>query len=141
MNKFIRILGIVLLAISAVFGIIFYAGPETASGAPTFTNTILLWAGILAGIAAVLALIFPLIEMVMHPKKARGSLIGILVLVVLGLIGYALASTEPLTFAKPNPHNVPQILQLSGMGIITMYILVGLGVLSIIFTEIAKVFK
>ena len=141
MNKFIRILGIVLFGVSAVFGIIFYAGPETASGNPAFTNTILLWAGILAAIAALLALVFPLTEMVMHPKKARGSLIGILVLVVLGLVGYALASTEPLTFAKPNPNNVPSILRLSGMGIITMYILVGLGILSIIFTEIAKAFK
>jgi hypothetical protein len=141
MNKFIRILGIVLLAVSAIFGIIFYAGPETASGAPTITNTILIWAGILAGVAAILSMIFPLIQMIMHPKKARGSLIGIIVLVVLGLVSYALASSEPLAFPKPEPNNVPTILKQAGMGIITMYILLGLGILSIIFTEISKVFK
>ena len=141
MNKFIRILGIVLLAVSAIFGIIFYAGPETASGAPTFTNTILIWAAILAGTAAILSLIFPLIQMVTHPKKARGSLIGILVLVVLGLISYALASSEPLHFPKPTEANVPHILKQVGTGIYAMYILVGLGILSIIFTEISKVFK
>ena len=141
MNKFIKILGIVLLAVSALFGIIFYFGPETASGNPAFTNTILLWAGILAGITAVLSLIFPLIQMIMHPKQARGSFIGIVVLVVLGLVSYALASGEPLTFPKPNPQNVEPVLKQAGMGIITMYILLGLGILSIIFTEIAKVFK
>jgi len=141
MTKFIKILGIVLLSVSAIFGIIFYAGPETASGTPTFTNTILIWAGILAGIAAILSLIFPLIQMVTHPKKARGSLIGILVLVVLGLISYALASSEPLHFTKPTEANVPHILKQVGTGIHVMYILVGLGVLSIIYTEISKVFK
>ena len=140
MNKFLRIFGILLLGVSALFGILFYAGGETG-GTPDYTNTVLIWAAILAGLAAILSLVFPLIQMVTHPKKARGSLLGILVLVVIGLIAYSLASSEPLTFAKENPQNVPDILKQAGTGLITMYILLGVGIVSIIFTEISKVFK
>ena len=144
MSKFIRILGIVLLAVSAIIAILYYAGPETTSfgeDAPVYTNTILIWGAVLAGIAAVMALVFPLAQMITHPKKARGSLIGILVLVVLVLIGYSFASSTPLDFPKPNPNNVPETLKQVGTGLITMYILLGLGILSIIFTEITKAVK
>jgi uncharacterized membrane protein len=144
MSKFIRILGIALLAVSAVIGILYYAGPELSGPVdahPVHTNTILIWGAILAGVAAVLALIFPLFQMVTHPRKAKGSLIGILVLVVFILIAYSFASSVPLDFTKPNENNVPMILKRVGTGLITMYILLGIGVLSIIFTEISKSFK
>ncbi|MFP3861302.1 MAG: hypothetical protein ACLFUW_10810 [Bacteroidales bacterium] len=144
MNKFIRILGIVLLAISAIFAVLFYAGPETTSAAgdhPEYTQQILTWAAILAAIAAASTLIFQIVHMVLQPRKARGSLIGIVVIAILVLIGYGLASAEPLNFVKENPNNVPQTLKQVGTGLITMYILLGLGILSIIYTEVSKSFK
>ncbi|MFO8234263.1 MAG: hypothetical protein R6U04_02490 [Bacteroidales bacterium] len=144
MKKFIRILGLALLAISAVLAVLFYAGPETTGAAgeyPVYTQQILVWAAILAGIAGLSALGFQLVNMIIHPKKARGSLVGIVILAILVLIGYGLASSDPLTFAKANPNNVPQTLKQVGTGLITMYILLGLGILSIIFTELSKTFK
>ena len=144
MKRFVYILGIVLLAVSAIIAILYYAGPETTSfgeDAPVYTNTILIWGAILAGVAAILALIFPLMQMVTHPKRARGSLIGILALVILVLIGYSLASSTPLDFTKANVNNVPETLKQVGTGLITMYILLGLGIVSIIFTEVSKSFR
>jgi uncharacterized membrane protein len=144
MSKFIRILGIALLAISAIVAILYYAGPEKTmfgEDAPIYTNTILIWGTILAGLAGILALGFQIVNMILFPKKARGSLIGILVLVVMILIGYALASSVPLEFTKPEPNNVPPVLKQVGTGLITTYILLGLGILSIIFTEVSKAVK
>jgi uncharacterized membrane protein len=144
MSKFLRILGIVLLAISAVLAILFYGGPETTSAAgehPVYTNYILIWAAILGAIAGISALLFQLVNMIKHPKKAKGSLIGILILIVLVLLGYAFASSIPLDFTKPNPNNVPETLKQVGTGLITMYILLGLGILSIVYTEVSKAIK
>jgi len=124
--------------------VLFYAGPETTGSAgdyPVYTTHILLWGVILAGIAAVLALIFPIIQMITQPKKAKGSLIGILALVVLVFVGYALASSEPLDFVKANPNNVPDTLKQVGTGLISMYILLGFGLLAIVVTEITKAVK
>ena len=140
MNKFIRILGISLLALSAIAGILFYAGGKTGD-TPNFTNHVLIFAAILVGLTALLALIFPLAQMITHPKKARGSLIGILVLVIVALIGYGIASDVPLNFTKPNELNVAPVLKQVGTGLITMYILFGVGLLAIIFTELSKAFK
>ncbi|SRR6056297_390028 len=140
MNKFIRILGIVLLALAAIAGVLFYAGGKTGE-TPDFTNHILILAAVFAAIAAVLSLIFPLIQMITHPRKARGSLIGILALVIIALIAYSVASDVPLNFVKENELNVPPVLKQVGAGLITMYALFGIGLLAIIYTELAKAFK
>lgn len=140
MSKLLRILGIALLILSAIAGVLFYAGGKTGE-VPKFTNHVLIYAGILAGLAAVLSLIFPLIQMITHPKKAKGSLIGILALVIVALVAYALASDVPLNFVKENELNVAPVLKKVGTGLVTMYILFGVGLLAILYTELAKVFK
>lgn len=136
-----RIIEILLLAGSVVLGVLYYAGGEMAGGEPVYTNHILIWAGILAGLAAIMALIFPLIQIVSQPKRGKGTLIGIAALVVVVFIAYNLASAEPLNFTTPNPNNVPMVLKRVGTGLISLYILIGVGIGAILFTEVSKSFK
>jgi len=136
-----RLIIIILGAISLVLGIMYYTGGEMAGGEPVYTNHILIWAAILAVLAAGMSLLFPLAQIISHPARGRGTLIGIVGLVVVVLVAYGLASSEPLNFATPNPNNVPTVLKNSGAGLITMYLLVGIGLVAILFTEISKSFK
>ena len=136
-----RLIIIILGAISVILGILYYTGGEMTGGEPVYTNHILIWAAILAVIAAGMSLLFPLAQIISHPAKGRGTLIGILGLVVVVLVAYGLASPEPLEFTTPNPNNVPTVLKNSGAGLITMYLLVGIGLVAIVFTEISKSFK
>lgn len=136
-----RIIEIVLLAVSVILGVMYYAGGEMAGGEYTYTNQILIWAALLAGIAALMTLVFPLVQIILQPKRGKGTLIGIVALVVVVLVAYGLSSSEPLNFATSNPDNVPSTLKRVGTGLITMYLLVGVGIASILFTEITKSFK
>jgi hypothetical protein len=136
-----RIVEILLLAGSVILGVLYYAGGEMAGGEPIYTEHILTWAYILAVLAAGMALIFPLAQIIAQPKRGRGTLIGIVGLALVVFISYNLASTEPLNFTTPNPNNVPIVLKNVGTGLITFYILVGIGIGTILFTEISKSFK
>lgn len=136
-----KLIIIILGAISLVLGIMYYTGGEMAGGEPVYTNHILIWAAILAILAAGMSLLFPLAQIITQPSRGKGTLIGILGLVVVVLIAYGLASPEPLNFTTPNPNNVPTVLKNSGAGLITMYLLVGIGLVTILFTEISKSFK
>ena len=141
MGIFRRIIEILLLAGSVILGVLYYAGGEMAGGEPIYTNHILIWAAILAGIAVLMTLVFPLAQIIAQPKRGRGTLIGIAALVVVVIVAYNLASAQPLNFPSPNPNNVPMILKNVGTGLITMYLLVGLGIGAILFTEVSKSFK
>lgn len=136
-----RLIIIILGAISVILGVLYYTGGEMAGGEPVYTNHILIWAAILAVLAAGMSLLFPLAQIIANPRRGRGTLIGILALVIVALIAYSMASSEPLDFATPNPDNVAPVLKNAGAGLITMYLLVGIGLVSIIFTEVSKTFK
>jgi len=141
MSIFRRIIEILLLAGSVILGVLYYAGGEMAGGEPVYTNHILIWGAILAGLAAIMAVIFPLAQIIVRPARGRGTLIGIVALVIVVFVAYNLASAQPLNFTSPNPNNVAPVLKNVGTGLITMYLLVGVGIGAILFTEVSKSFK
>ncbi len=90
--------------------------------------------GLLA-IAALAAIIFSVFHMFTNIRKAVPTLIGIGVLVVIVLFSYAIATNEPYETASPT------VSQWVGGGIHATMILVGLGFLAAIFTEVSKYFR
>lgn len=143
MTKILRIVLIVLLAISALLTIMFYAGGEDISGQPAFTNIFILWAYALTGIAVGFAVIFPVIQMVTNPKNAKKGLIGIIALAVFVAIAYGMSSSEVLGITNPElvQYDVPATLKYAGTMINSIYVLAGLAIVSMIYTEVAKTFK
>lgn len=145
LQRILSILLYILLAASAVLILIFYFGPEVEGAAneePAITNFVLRWAQGLLVIGAILAIIFPLGFMIANPKNATKALIALVFLGVVVLIGYFLASDQLLELtAYQGTGNNPQTLKWAGTGLISMYLLIGLAVLAIIYSEIAKLFK
>jgi hypothetical protein len=147
LSKIITISLYALMGISVLLMLIFYFGAEvpgtenTPMREPVVTETLLLWSYILVGLAALTAIIFPLIRMAMNPKNAKKTLIGLVGVAVIVFIAWQFSSDEILPLATENPDNVPHVLRLAGAQLGTMYILLGLAVLSIFYTEIRSLFK
>ncbi|MDK2979387.1 MAG: hypothetical protein PWP52_2101 [Bacteroidales bacterium] len=143
MSKILRITLIILLAVSAILAILFYAGGEDISGQPVYTNTFIVWAYILAGIAVFFAIIFPIFQMIKNPKAAVKSLLGFLVVAVVVFVAYAVSSGEKLGITNPElmQYDVPGTLKYAGTLLNSVYFLAGLAILSMIFSEVSKMFK
>ncbi len=152
MNKILRIVLIVLFSISALITLIYYAGGkdtiELAAGGkietyPKFTNILIIWAYILTGIAVGFTVVFPVIQMITNPKNAKKGLLGVLALIVVLAIAYGFSSSELLGIKNPElvKYDVPSTLRYAGMMINSIYILAILAIVSMLYAEVAKVFK
>ena len=147
LTKAITISLYLLMGISIVLMLLFYFGTDVPGTAdtpmrePVVTETILIWAYVLVGLAIIVAVIFPAIRMIMNPKNAKKTLIGLAGIAVIVFIAWQLASDEVLQLATDQPDNVPHVLKMAGAQLGTMYILLVLAVLSIFYTEIRHLFK
>jgi len=90
--------------------------------------------GLLA-VAAVSAILASIIQMVGNFKKAIPALIGIAVLVIIVLVSYSTSTNEAYENATPT------VSQWVGGGIKATYVLVGLALVSAVFTEVYKYFR
>ena len=104
---------------------------------PGITITVLL---IILGAAAIL--IFSIIQIISNPKGAMRGLIGLVGLLVIFGIAYAMASNE----VNPEWHKegdiiTPGISQYVGSAISTTGILIGLALLAFVVSEIRNFFK
>lgn len=115
------------------------------------------WAYVLLGITAIVALIFPIINMVLNPKKALKSIISVAALALLIFVAYSFSSDELIKFHNweifysdffPDEATLDNVKvkaqDLSwkvGTGLITMYVLAGLAVLSLLVSGIVNAFK
>ncbi len=152
MSKILRIILIVLFAISALLLLIYYAGGkdtitlgtnQKVETYPRFTDIFILWAYILTGIAVGLTFVLSILQMITNPQKAKKGLLGILGLVVVLAIAYVMASGEVLGIKNPElvKYDVPSTLKYAGTLIKSIYILTALTVLSMVYTGVAKMFK
>lgn len=150
LSKVLSIFLYTLLAICAVLFILYIA--EEVS-----TEIMMYWMYILLILAVASAVIFPIIHLIFNPKGGIKTFITIVLLIAFVGIAYSLASDEVLrwpnstTFYRKLYSDIgneaelwKQVSTMSvrvGTGIITTYILVGLVVLSIVYTEISKFFR
>ncbi len=86
-------------------------------------------------IAALAAIIFPVIQMFGNFRKAIPTLIGIGVLALIVVLSYAFSSAEVY------PDVGPRVSQWVGGGITATMILIGLCLFAAIFSEIYKYFR
>ncbi len=95
---------------------------------------------VLVVLAAAGSILMPLIKSIGNPKSLVGSLIGLGFLLVLFLIGYSLAGDE--VTPKYMEFNVDSSLSKIIGGVLTMfYILLGVSLVGIVYTEVSKIFK
>lgn len=107
------------------------------------TDIALFWGYILLLIAAIFALIFPVIGMFSNPAQLVRTLIGLVVVAGVLFGAYALGSGTPLSIIgyEGTDNSDPQVLKIIDMGLLTMYFVLGVSLLSILYAEIARYFK
>lgn len=127
------ILGIAIFALVMVFDSSTGRGEEG-----TFVGPILLWAEILLVIAAVLAVVLPVLYLIQNPQGAAKSLYGVVAIAVVVILAYLFSTADPITLASGKIVDNATELIVSDMAIITTYICAGFAILSILGTEIYK---
>ncbi len=144
LSKILKIFLGVLMLVSVAFILMFYlGGNEENTEIPKNTDIILVWSYILFAIAAAASILFPIVAIVQRPKSAISGIIGVIGLAVLFGIAYAMAddSLIKLSESYSGGDNNPDTLKIVGMGLYTMYFLLALAILGILFTSVAKVFR
>ncbi|KEO72757.1 hypothetical protein [Anditalea andensis] len=97
---------------------------------------------ILIAIGVVVSLLMPLINSLDNPKSLLKTAMGVVGVVILFVIAYAIADNEVLPRYAAAPFNLtPALSQVVGGILITVYFLFGLAILGIIVTEINKIIK
>lgn len=107
------------------------------------TDIALVWAYILVIVTLIVALVFSLVFMFSNTRaliRGLGVLAGAALLVFLA---WMLGSEVPLDIIgyEGTDNKDPQVLRMVDMGLISTYFVLGLILLSILYSEIAKYFK
>ncbi|WP_439183982.1 hypothetical protein [Carboxylicivirga taeanensis] len=151
MTKLSKILNIVLyllLAITLVFAGMFYFGEwlteadGVAHDTPVYTETFLNWAKLLIYVTAGVSLLFEVFHLVMNPRNAVRSLVSIAILGVITLVAYGLSDDTPLQLiGYQGADNVPSMLTMAGTMLYGTYLLFGIVLVAILYTELSRLFK
>ena len=108
------------------------------------TDIALKWAYILFIIAAIAAIVFPVISIVSDVKaiiRLVAILGGTAVLILLSYFVLASGSTIEIIGYAGTENSNPTVLKWVGTGIFLTYFLAGMAVLSILYSEVVKLFK
>ncbi|MEA2041991.1 MAG: hypothetical protein U9N85_05500 [Bacteroidota bacterium] len=148
LGKITRVLLWVMFAITALFIVFYFMNLDVIEQGidTTWVSRVLRFSYVLVLIAVagvVIAALFNFGRRLIHePKQALISLIPLVLLVVVIFIASFMASDEIMQIQSyDGPDNIPSTQKAVGTGLITMYLLLGLAVLSIIGTAIAQLFK
>jgi len=148
--KIVKILMYVLFGLSIAFFAMFYLGGEqsiTFSNEkeaiyPIYTDLVMYWSYILLAITVIATLGFAVVYVIFNFNKAKNALIGIVALAFVSLVAYLMASGAIPTFHGASKFNITESLsKIVGSGLYLTYLLLGLSVLGVIYTEISKSFK
>lgn len=93
---------------------------------------------ILFAVAALAAVVFPVLQLVQNPKNAKGALVGIGALVVVLGISYVLASdVNPTKIEDLSAETVKRV----GTGLYAFYILAAVAIVATVYSEVSKLLK
>jgi hypothetical protein len=148
LTRLSKIFFYLLMAVTLVFtGLLFFGGnvPGTAGTSlkePLVTDEVILWAYILVALTGFAAVIFPILYTIANPKNAVRTLGVLAAAAILIGLAYSQASGELIDLVNyTGKDNNPTTLKLSDTGLFVTYMLAALAFLSILYTEIAKLFK
>lgn len=141
---------LVLAVVSVIIFALFYFGGVVDSAAatpePTYTSVLLYWVYCMFGLAVAALVIFGLIQFVgklkTNPKGAVTSLVVLVLFVALLFITYSIGSAEKLPLGSSfSEYNTPFWLKLSDMWLFSIYALVVLALLGVIWGGVKTLMK
>lgn len=140
--KYISFIGYGLLTISVIIIIAFLATGNFTVGALDFplADVLLYWTYFVLGLAAISAIVLPLINIVQNPKAMLRSLMGMGIVVVVFIVCYLMADDTPLVTPIGTIDNKTALV-VSDTGLFATYLAFAGAILAIVVGELAKVFK
>ncbi len=123
-----------LLLVGAVPGILFYVG---AMG----TDAFLWWGKFMFVLGVAVIIIAPIYTIFNNPKNLIKMLISVVILAVILLVSYGIATNHMSALQLESYKITAETSKLVGMGLIATYITLGLSVITILYSGIAKLFK
>jgi len=124
-----------LLGISGVLGVLFYTNSINE-------EPLIYIAYLFVIIGAIFSIAFPIYQLISNPKGALNTLIGLVILGIIVIIAYSMASDQVMhIIGYEGTDNNPSTLKTVGTGLITTYILFFLSLASIVITEIYNTVK
>jgi glucan phosphoethanolaminetransferase (alkaline phosphatase superfamily) len=136
LSKIVSIASYVLLAVSVYFFAAFISGMTDDAGG------FITWAYILIAIAGGASIVFGLVNLVLFPKKAKATLIGIAALAIVFGLAYVLSSDASVSATVMEKSQLTASgSHIIGMTLKAMYILGVLAAGLVAYTEISKMFK
>ena len=143
-NKLFSTILYSLLGLSALLGIYFDVVTDfndlSVNASPN-SGMLLLWCYVLLAIAAVTAVVFPVMTMAQNPKGAKNALIGVVGLLVVVGISYALAGSEEYFTLDGVLLADESTSKQSETGLIAFYIMGAGAIGAVIFAEVSKMLK
>jgi hypothetical protein len=121
------------MGISVLLSVLFFT--ETIS-----ESLLIQWCYALVGVAAVLAIVFPVVNTIANPKDAKSIFAGIGALLLVVVVSYILAGDEVLPKYEQYGTTASSSKWVS-TGLIMFYLLSAIAVGITIFAEVYKIFK
>jgi hypothetical protein len=148
-GRIVTILLWVLLIVSAVLVVSMMVNISENEADPTMGSWIhsnLIWAYILIAVAAGIAVFAGFFHMITDLEAAKKGLISLVFLAVVAGTAYLLASDAIPQFAGVQKFIndgtlTPQVAKMVDAGLYATYILLGLALLSIVFSSVNRLFK
>lgn len=138
-----QIVGVAALAISVGLSVVYYLGINNEVSLNNNVDMMIKWTVLLVGIAILFAfLLGPIISVLSNPKSLFKGVISIGVLAAIFIVAYVLAKADVSTvdlYSKVD--NLEGKLKFTETGLIALYIVVGLTILAVVFSEIKSLLK
>lgn len=135
-NLIVKVLSWSIMGISVIISALFFIG--YFNEAP-----FILWAYLLTGFAAALAVVFPIIFMFVYPKKALKTLGGVALIGLVFVVGYFMADSTPIASLGATQNldfSNTSVLIFTDTGLIATYFLAGVAVIALLLTGIRSIF-
>lgn len=123
-----------LLLVSALLGAFFYAGSGEG-------DNLMYWGYALLIFAVVITIVAAIANLFINPKGSVKFLIMLAVMVVVALVSYFLAGNEFNRIQLEELGITEATSKLVGAGLIFLYAMAAIAVLSIIYSSISRIFK
>ena len=134
MSKIVQWFLYAMLGLSALFGILFYT--DTIS-----EDLLLYWGYILLIIVIVATLLAAIGNILLKPKGSLKVVIILAVMVVVGIISYALSSNELSAAQLEKMQITASTSKLVGAGLYFTYFMAAVALISIIYSAVSRMFK
>jgi hypothetical protein len=144
------VLWLVVIVSLVMFGLFYFGGlDEPLNGEwknPAYTGSVLTWCYVLLALCVAALLLFGIgqfiVKLITRPKSALTTLSIFGVFAILLIVAYNISKGEPIAGLSPDmqQYNTPFWLKITDMWLNSMYILIVLTVLAIIWGSIKKLF-